>query len=164
MFQPSCGRSPPSAAQCHTARYPKTSKSPLCISMKMMYSQSQQSLIISAFPHELLTVFLLSGMLLGKLSGRRTVFEATPVSCTFWIWSTSSASSDTTQTGFSTSFSTCFRRITSFRHTSLLSTRNSFELGYLQRKSRRLPLNVTKTSRLIILVGWVSTRLSNLGF
>jgi len=53
-------------------------------------------------------------MRLGKLSGRWMVFEATPVSCTFRISSTSSASSNTAQTGFSMSFSTCFRPITSF--------------------------------------------------
>ena len=130
----------------------------------MISSQSQQFWTISASPHELLTIYLLSGMLLGRLSGRQTLFKAALVSCTFQTSNTSSASSDTAQTGSLTSFSTCFRLTASFLHTSLLSTGNSFELESLKRRLKRLPLNVTRTSGQILLLGWASTCLNNLGF
>src|ERR1700678_1175216 len=103
-------------------------------------------------------------MLQERLSRRQTVFVAALAYFISRMLNTSSASSDTAQTGFSMNFSTCFRQTALLLLTSLLSTGNSFELGSLLRKSRRSLLNVMRIFGLILLLAWPPTRLNSLVF
>lgn len=130
----------------------------------MIYSRNRLFLTISGFHLELLTVFLHSGMLQERLSGRRMVFAVVLGSFISWILNTSSVSFNTAQIGFSMSFSTCFRRTASLLLISLLSIGNLFELESLLKRSRRLLLNAMTIFGLILLLAWLSTYLNNLAF
>jgi hypothetical protein len=69
-----------------------------------------------------------------------------------------------TQTGFSTSSSTCFRQTASYLHTLLRSIGSLFELESQTKRSRKLPLNIMRISEQTLSLAWCSTHMNNLGF
>lgn len=84
--------------------------------------------------------------------------------CISLMLNTSSVSSDTTQTGFLTSSSICFRQTALYLHTLLWFIGSLFELESQKKRSRKLPLNIMRISEQTLLLAWCSIHPNNLGF
>src|SRR5258708_25953218 len=92
------------------------------------------------------------------------VFVAALGTCISPMSNTSSVSSDTTQTGFLTSSSICFRQTALYLHTLLRFIGSLFELESQKKRSRKSPLNVMRISERTLLLAWRSIHPNNLGF